>query len=181
MKAKMTYLAMLMMAMFAISACNNEDEFSDIMNSNNLLTENIEIFEVERENTTVACPDKERHTASLFYCYENKSEMNGLYMIDNEDLLNWDNRTLVMVHAFYHSHLGSFTIKVYEKNGKYVIEVTEKEHSGFRNAALDNKCFGILLDKANIEAKDILLKVGIYHPAGTDSEGNEHKEYYEFI
>lgn len=180
MKAKMTYLAMLMMAMFAISACN-EDEFSDIMNNNNLLTENIEIFEVERENTTVTCPDKERHTASLFYCYENKSEMNGLYTIDDMDLLNWNNRTLVMVHAFYHSHLGSFTIKVYEKNGKYVIEVTEKEHSGFRNAALDNKCFGILLDKANIEAKDILLKVGIYHPAGTDSEGNEHKEYYEFI
>ena len=54
MKARMIYLAMLMMAMFITSACSNEDDFSDIMDSNNLLTKDIEIFEVERENTTVS-------------------------------------------------------------------------------------------------------------------------------
>ena len=79
MKAKIINLMMLMMAMFITSACSNEDNFSDIMDNNNLLTENVEIFEVERENTTVPCPDKEYYTASLFYCYENKSEMNDLY------------------------------------------------------------------------------------------------------
>ena len=56
MKARMIYLAMLMMAMFITSACSNEDDFSDIMDSNNLLPKDIEIFEVERENTTVSCP-----------------------------------------------------------------------------------------------------------------------------
>ena len=111
MKARMIYLAMLMMSMFVMSACTNEDDFSDIMDSNNLLTKDIEIFEVERENTTVSCPDKEYHTASLFNCYENKSELNGLYTIDDMDLLNWNNRTLVMVDVFYHSSIIDFTKK----------------------------------------------------------------------
>jgi len=35
MKAKMIYFSMLMMAMFITSACSNEDDFSDIMESNN--------------------------------------------------------------------------------------------------------------------------------------------------
>lgn len=175
MKAKIINLMMLMMAMFIMSACSNEDDFSDIMDSNNLLTENIEIFEVERENATVPCPDKEHHTASLFYCYENKSEMNGLYTIDDMDLLNWNNRTLVMVHVFYHSSICNLTKKVYEKDGKYVIELLEIETDGFRNAAVDHKCFGVLLDKSGVKKEDIQLKVGIQY-------FNEKGErYYKFI
>ena len=175
MKARMIYLAMLMMAMFITSACSNEDDFSDIMDSNNLLTKDIEIFEVERENTTVSCPDKEYHTASLFNCYENKSELNGLYTIDDMDLLNWNNRTLVMVHVFYHSSICNLTKKVYEKDGKYVIELLEIETYGFRNTAVDHKCFGVLLDKSSVKKEDIQLKVGIQH-------FNEKGErYYKFI
>ena len=71
MKARMIYLATLMMSMFVMSACTNEDDFSDIMDSNNLLTENIEIFEIEEANTKVECPDED-HKASLFYCFENQ-------------------------------------------------------------------------------------------------------------
>ena len=173
MKARMIYLAMLMMGMFIMSACT--DDFSDIMVSNNLLTENIEIFEIEETNTKVECPDKEYHTASLFNCYENKSELNGLYTIDDMDLLNWNNRTLVMVDVFYHSSIIDFTKKVYEKDGKYVIEFLEIETDGFRNHASDHRCFGILLDKSDVKKEDIQLKVGIQH-------FNEKGErYYKFI
>ena len=175
MKARMIYLAMLMMSMFVMSACSNEDDFSDIMDSNNLLTKDIEIFEVERENTTVSCPDKEYHTASLFNCYENKSELNGLYTIDDMDLLNWNNRTLVMVDVFYHSSIIDFTKKVYEKDGKYVIEFLEIETDGYRFQAFDHRCFGILLDKSDVKKEDIQLKVGIQY-------FNEKGErYYKFI
>lgn len=175
MKAKMIYFSMLMMAMFITSACSNEDDFSDIMDSNNLLTESIEIFEIEEENTKVECPDKEYHTASLFNCYENKSELNGLYTIDDMDLLNWNNRTLVVAHAFYHSRFYDFSKKVYEKDGKYVIELLETNGNGIRFSAYDHKCFGILLDKSNVKKEDILLKVGI-------QDINEKGErYYKFI
>ena len=161
MKARMIYLAMLMMAMFITSACSNEDDFSDIMDSNNLLTKDIEIFEVERENTTVSCPDKEYHTASLFNCYENKSELNGLYTIDDMDLLNWNNRTLVVVHIFYPSTMANFTKNVYKKDGKYVVELLERDSSDIRFMAHDHRCFAFLLDSSNVKKEDIQLKVGI--------------------
>ena len=174
MKARMIYLAMLMMSMFIMSACSNEDDFSNIMDSNNLLTENIEIFEIEEANTKVECPDED-HEAILFYCFENESELNDLYTIDDMDLLNWNNRTLVMVHVFYHSSICNLTKKVYEKDGKYVIELLEIETYGFRNTAVDHKCFGVLLDKSSVKKEDIQLKVGIQH-------FNEKGErYYKFI
>lgn len=174
MKARIIYLATLMMAMFITSACSNEDDFSDIMDSNNLLTENIEIFEIEEENTKVECP-YEVHKASLFYCFENKSELNGLYTIDDMDLLNWNNRTLVIVHAFYHSLFYDFSKKVYEKEGKYVIELLETNGDGFRNPAYDHKCFGILLNKSDIKKENIQLKVGI------QCFDEKSETYYEFI
>lgn len=180
MKTRIINWMMLMMVMFITSACNNKDDFSDIMDSNNLLTENIEIFEIEEVNTRVECPDED-HTTSLFYCFENKSELNGLYTIDDMDLLNWNNRTLVVVHAFYHSLFYDFSKKVYKKDGEYVIELLETNGDGFRNLAYDHKCFGIQLDKSNVIKEDILLKVGIYIPAGTDSEGNRHEEHYEYL
>lgn len=173
MKARIINL-MLMMAVFIMSACSNEDDFSDITNRDNLLTENIEIFEIEEANTKVECPNKD-HKASLFYCFENKSELNGLYTIDDMDLLNWNNRTLVMVHVFYSASIVNMTKKVYEKEGKYVIELLEVEHSGLRNMAVDHRCFGFLLDKSGVKKEDIQLKVGIQYL-------NEKGErYYKFI
>ena len=80
-----------------------------------------------------------------------------------------------MVHVFYHSSISDLTKKVYEKDGKYVIELLEIETYGFRNAAVDHKCFGILLDKSDVKKEDIQLKVGIQY-------FNEKGErYYEFI
>lgn len=181
MKTKMIYLTTLMMAMLAISACNNDD-FSDILKERNLLTENIEVFEVGREGQNVIRTDFEkRNENSLFYCFENREELKGLYIIDDAKLSNWNNRTLVMVHAFYHAYMGNFTIKVYEKKGKYVIELLEEERWDFREMAFDHHCYGILLDKANVNAKDIQVKVGIFHSRGEDEEGNWIDAYYEYI
>ena len=174
MKAKMIYLAMLMMAIFITSACTNEDDFSDITDSKNLLTENIEIFEIEEANTKVECPDEDQ-TTSLFFCFENKDELDGLYTIDETKLLNWKNKTLVVVHIFYPSNLCYFTKKVYKKDDKYVIELLETNGDGFRNPAYDHKCFGFLLDKSDIKKENIQLKVGIQC---FDDKGEIH---YEFI
>lgn len=173
MKAKMTNWMMLMMAMFIMLACNNEDDSSDIMNSNNLLTENIEIFEIEEASTKVECPD-ENHKASLFYCFENKSELNGLYTIDDMDLLNWNNRTLVVVHIFYPSTMANFTKNVYKKDGKYVVELLEKDSSDIRFMAHDHRCFVFLLDSSNIKKEDIQLKVGIQT---LNDKGEIHHEF----
>ena len=160
MKARMIYLAMLMMSMFIMSACSNEDDFSNIMDSNNLLTENIEIFEIEEANTKVECPDED-HEAILFYCFENESELNDLYTIDDMDLLNWNNRTLVVVHIFYPSTMANFTKNVYKKDGKYVVELLERDSSDIRFMAHDHRCFAFLLDSSNVKKEDIQLKVGI--------------------
>lgn len=171
MKARIIYLATFVMAMFAIVACSSENEFSDIMNDNNLLTENVEIFEIEEENSNVECPDKETYRGSVYHCFENKDELSGLYKIDDSKLLNWNNRTLVMVDVFYHALLYSFTKKVYKKGEKYVIELFENEGSAFREQCIDHRCFGILLDKANVKPEDIKLRtrMGIYESAKTDS------------
>ena len=188
MKARIINLMMLMMTMFIMSACNNEegvnidgDDFSSIMNEKNLLSDGIEIFELDSKKSTAKCPDEDFHIGKLHYCFENESELEGLYTLDDAKLSKWNNRTLVMVDIFFPMYLETFTTKVYEKGGKYVIEFMEIEHSGFRECATDHECYGILLDKANVKAKDIQLKVGIYNPAGTDSEGNRHEEYYEYL
>ena len=181
MKARMIYLATLMMGMFIMSACTNEDDFSDITDSKNLLTESIEIFELDTKKSAAKCPDEDLRKGKLYCCFEKESELEGLYTLDDAKLSNWKNRTLVMIDIFYPMYLETFTKKVYEKDGKYVIEFMEIEHSGFRECATDHKCYGILLDKANVKAKDIQLKVGIYLGAGTDSEGNKHEKHYEYL
>ena len=181
MKARMIYLATLMIGMFIMSACTNEDDFSDITDSKNLLTESIEIFELDTKKSAAKCPDEDLRKGKLYCCFEKESELEGLYTLDDAKLSNWKNRTLVMIDIFYPMYLETFTKKVYEKDGKYVIEFMEIEHSGFRECATDHKCYGILLDKANVKAKDIQLKVGIYVPVGTDSEGNRHEEHYEYL
>lgn len=181
MKARIIYLAALMMAMFAMSACNNEevnvndDEFSNVMNENNLLSESIEIFEIDSKKTTVECPQDKNHTASLFSCFEDESELDGLYSLDGKELLNWGDRTLVTVHVFYSSRLCNFTKKVYKKDGKYVIEILEKDCSGIRFTAYDHKCFGILLDESDVKKEDIQLKVGIQYL------GEKGEIYHKFI
>ena len=100
MKTQAINWIILMMAIFAMPACSNKDDFSDIMDENNLL-----IFEVKKENTKIEYPDKDDHTGSLYACYENKGKLDGLYKIDDTELLSWNNRTLVMVHIFYHSSI----------------------------------------------------------------------------
>ena len=181
MKTKMIYWVMLTITMLAMSACNNDD-FSDILKERNLMTENIEVFEVGREGNNVIRTDINPHCdKSLHYCFEKREELDGLYAIDDTKLSNWNNRTLVMVHATYHGYMGDFTIKVYEKKGKYVIELLEKEGWDFRECAFDHHCYGILLDKANINPKDIQIKVGIFHSKGEDEEGNWIDAYYEYI
>ena len=127
MKTRITYLLSLMMAMVVLSACNNDD-FSDILKERNLMTENIEVFEVGREGNNVIRTDiNPLCDKSLHYCFEKREELDGLYAIDDTKLSNWNNRTLVMVHATYNGYMRDFTIKVYEKKGKYVIELLEKE------------------------------------------------------
>lgn len=179
---------MLMMAMFAISACSNEEglgiesnDFSDIMDEDNLLSDGIEIFELDTKKSAAKCPDEDLHIGKLYHCFENESELEGLYTLDDAKLSKWNNRTLVMVDIFYPMYLETFTKKVYGKDGKYVIEFIEIENSGFRECATDHRCFGILLDNANVKAKDIQLKVGIYIAAGTDSEGNRYEAHYEYL
>jgi hypothetical protein len=161
MKARIIYLATLMMAMFAMSACSNEEELSDVMDEDNLLSERVEIFEIDSKNTTVECPQDKNHTVSLFSCFEDEGELDGLYSFDGKELLNWNNRTLVVVHIFYPSKLVNFTTKIYKKDNKYVIEILEKDCSGVRLTALDHRCFGILLDESDVKKEDIQLKVGI--------------------
>ena len=181
MKARIINWMMLMMTMFITSACSNEegmniegDDFSSIMNEKNLLSDGIEIFEIDEEKTTIKCPD-ETHKTSLFHCYENKDELDGLYTIDETKLLNWNNKTLVAVHIFYPSKLCNFTKKVYKKDDKYVIEILEIDSSGVRLTAHDSRCFGILLDNSEIKKENILLKVGIQT---LDDKG---EIYYEYI
>lgn len=181
MKAKMIYWVASMMTMLAMSACNNDD-FSDILKERNLMTEDIEAFEIGREGRNVTRTDFEkRNENSLFYCFENKEELKGLYIIDDAKLSNWNNRTLVVVHAFYHAYMGNFTIKVYEKKGKYVIELLEEKGWDIREMAIDHHCYGILLDKANVNPKDIQVKVGIFHSKGQDEKGNWVDAYYEYL
>ncbi len=149
----------MMMAMLITSACSNEDDFSDITNSNNLLTESIEIFEVDE---FLSYYKKETPDRNTFYCFDDKETLyvSG-FKIEDTKLLNWENRTLVIVHITHSSQLFDFSMKVYSKNGKYSIECIENYEGDFRFMAVDEKCYGILLDKPNISSGDINLKIDL--------------------
>ena len=159
MKAKIINWMMLMMAMFIMSACSNEDDFSDITISEHLLTESIKVFEVDE---FLSLFKKDSLAKSAFYCFDDKETLYASgYKIEDTELLNWRDRTLVTVHIRHHSQLFDFSIKVYSKNGKYKIECIENYEGDFRNMAVDEKCYGILLDKPNISSDDINLKIDL--------------------
>ena len=157
MKARIIYLAMLMMGMFITSACSNEDDFSDITDSKNLLTESIKVFEVD---DFLSFYKKETPNWNTFYCFDDKETLYASgFKIESTKLSNWRNRTLVIVHITYGAEMFDFSIKVYSKDGKYKIECIENYEGDFRNLTVDEKCYGILLDKPNISSDDIDLLI----------------------
>ena len=182
MKARIIYLATLMMTMFVLSACSNEDEFSDITNDKNLMTENVEIFEIDCHDVMINCKSAEKFSEGILYhCFEDKNELDDLYTInDASKLLNWNNRTLVMVNVFYPSQLNeNITKKVYKKGRNYVIEILEGKGIA-RFHAHDHKCFGILLDTPKVNPENIQIKVGIYQPESINDKGEVKEAYYHY-
>jgi hypothetical protein len=160
MKARIINWMMLIIAMFIISACTNENDFSDITDSKNLLTESIEVFEVD---DFLSFYKKETPNWNTFYCFDDKETLYASgFKIKDTKLLNWRNRTLVIVHITHGAEMFDFSIKVYSKDGKYKIECIENYEGDFRNLAVDERCYGILLDKPNISSDDIDLLIDFF-------------------
>lgn len=157
MKTRMIYWATMIITMFVVLSCNNEDDFSDIMNENNLLSESTEVFEANE------CPRAYEWSATpdyTFYCFDNHEQLaQAGFEVEDTKLLNWRNRTLVMVMMYQSHSLYDFSIKVYSKDGKYVIECIENNEGDYRDLVFDEKCYGILLDEPNVRLEDIELKI----------------------
>ena len=166
------FRTVLMVTMLAMTACSVDWE--DILNDKNLM-DNVEVVQLSWEETQVHNPTygEDHRDFAIYACYEEKSDLGDQYAIDEAKLQNWKNRTLVIAHVYYHAGLNQFSTNVYEKDGKYIIEILEKgiEYNGgiFRTMAFDKCAFAILLDKPGVRPKDIKLKAGILenYPDGT--------------
>jgi hypothetical protein len=175
MKKSMICWAVSVVTMLAMSACSTD--WDEILNEKNLL-DDAEVVQLDTNESKVHKPTEECDIA-IYACYEEKTDLGDMYAIDEAKLLNWKDRTLVIVHVFYCCGLYDFSTEVYEKDGKYVIEVLEEgiqnEGSIFRNMALDKRCFAFILDKPGVSPKDIKLKAGIV------KNKKDGKRYHEFL
>ena len=179
MKKRMFFWAVSMVAMLAMTACSTD--WDEILNEKNLL-DNVEVVQLDLEESRVSNPTRgeDYQDMAIYACYEDKADLGDWYDIDEAKLLNWDNKTLVIVHLFYRCGLGDFSTGVYEKDGKYVIEVLEDgvQYEGgiFRTMAFDKRIFAFVLDKPGVRPKDVKLKAGIVE---NDKDGKRFHELLE--
>ena len=163
MKARIVYLATLMMAMLAImSACNNDDfpEISEGLKDNSVVIKSL--------STTISQDaDLSYQTwwgdyESNYECFRTLEELeNSPYASTIDELPNvdWKKQTLVIAYIYDNYIFIEEECNVYGKSDKYTIEY--KLCPSFA-AAFDCKGIAIVLNKPNIKKKDVNFKISIY-------------------
>ena len=173
MKARIIYLATLMMAMFVMSACNNEEEVNidDDANFPAMSEEFKDNSVVIKSLITSVKEDKEfSHQErdgfrSYYECFHSLSDLeNSPYasLADELSDIDWKAQTLIITYTYCNYIFNEEGCYVYKEKSKYSIEYKVCPLLG---AAFDSKGVAIILNQPNIKKKDINFKISV---AGLD-------------
>lgn len=167
MKAKMIYLATLIMVMFVISACNNDD-FPSIREGKadssvvtklidwNYPIENQESFQFDW-NSDEAFQHSVSGYKSIKYIFHtqkefDESELRLTHVAGLFPNVDWYKQTLLLIAVYTPNIIADAKCQVYTKPGKYTIDLNLLPTY---LSAFDTTIIAIVLNEKNIEEKDV--------------------------
>ena len=169
MKARIIYLATLMMTMFVLSACSNEDELgindnenfpeiSEEFKDNSIVIKNLSTH--IKENTKLSHQEREGYR-SYYECFHSIKELeDSPYASLTEELpkVDWEKQTLVIAYVYHNYVFNPNGCYVYSKSNKYTIEYRLIPSI---LTAYDTKGIAIILNQPNISKKDVNFRISI--------------------
>ena len=158
----MIYWIALMMAMLAISACNNDDfpEISEGLKDNSVVIKSLST--TISQDTDLSYQTWWGDYESNYECFRSLNELeNSPYVSTINELPNvdWKKQTLVIAYVYHSSQFYEEGCNVYGKSDKYTIEY--KLCPSF-SPLLDCKGIAIVLNKPNIKKKNVNFKVSMH-------------------
>ena len=165
MKVRIIDLMMLMMVMFVMSACNNEEGVN--IDGDENFPEMSEDF-LERTIATTELLDNIKENSILEYqkwmnnrirsnyeCFHNIDEIEESPYSSNISLLpkiNWEKQTLVIIYIHANSGLDDIHCNIYRKSNKYLIDcMTDCSFTDIETS----RGVAIVLNEANLSKKNI--------------------------
>jgi len=162
MKERIIYLVALMMTLFVMSACNNDDfpgtseEFKDY----SVVVKSISLG-IEYVNSSMYQNAWEYGYKSSYECFYSLNELrNSSYasIMNIVPKIDWEKQTLIIARVYSPYKFDENGCNVYAKSNKYTIEY--KVVSSFVSM-IDYKGIVIILNQPNIKKEDVSFKVGI--------------------
>ena len=163
------------MAMFIMSACNNEEgvnidgnenfpEMSEELKDNSAVIKNLSTH--IKEDTELPHQEREGYRSyyECFHSLETLKDSPYASLIEELPNVDWEKQTLVIAYIYDNYIFDREGCNVYCKSDKYTIEYKVCPLIG---AAIDSQGVAIVLNKPHVKKKDVNFKVSI---AGLDYE-----------
>ena len=176
MKARIINLMMLMMIMFIMPACNNEEgldidnddifpEISDEFKDNSAIIKELTSVETKEDDYLTFQQKWEHGYRSHYECFNSLNELeNSPYISTINELpqIDWEKQSLIIarIHCGHLFHENG--CNVYKGSDKYTIEY---KVIGLIASVVVHKSIAIVLNQPDINKKDINFKISI---AGLD-------------
>lgn len=161
MKARVIYLAMTVMAMFALSACGNEDFLENPEKFKDNSAEIKSLMVSIEKDIDLSYQNWWNDYESNHECFHSLDELeNSPYAPVKDEIpeVDWTKQTLVVAYVYHNYTFSENECNVYGASGKYMVEYRLVPHL---SAAYDHKGVAIILDKPDVEKKNVNFKVSI--------------------